>query len=280
GPLDGLRELELNATVNLLALGGGEIQALGESIDGIALRPLLPLGLGLIVAGIASRVPCSPVRQELEQYGPSSAAALLDGPPASSKDSQHVVAIHRLTPKSITGCPVGYPGILHDEVDAGRCAVEVVLTYEDHGQIPDGRHIDAFVKRAFSNGTVTEEAGDHLVLVAHLERERHSRSERDSAGHDGDARNHALGHVAHVHRAATTLAASALRAKQLIEELLGRQTLGERMTVAAKCRGDPVLGSKRGADPHRRGLLPLALVNGPRHRSLEEEEFHGVFEFT
>src|SRR6185437_154242 len=222
----------------------------------------------------------SPIRQQLEQYRTFAATALIDGPPAGCKDRQNIVAVHRLTAKAVGGSPVRYAGILHHEIHVGRRAIQVVLADEDDRQIPDGRHVDALVKRALGNRAITEEAGHYLVLFAHLERERHSRGERDSAGDDGDAGNHSFRHVADMHRAAAALAASRLGAKELIEELLCRQALRKRVTVAAKRRSDPVLRSKRGADPDRRGFLPLALVNGPGHRSFEEEEFHGLLEFA
>ena len=73
-----------------------------------------------------------------------------------------------------------------------------------------------------------------------------------------------------MHGAAAALATAALGAEQFIHHFLRRQTLCKRVTMTAKCRGDPVIGAKCGADSHRSGFLTLALMDGAGHGAFEK----------
>ena len=87
-------------------------------------------------------------------------------------------------------------------------------------------------------------------------------------------------HVADVHRPALALAAAGRGAEQLVEHLLRRQPLGQRVAVAAERRGDPVIAAERRAYADRRRLLALALVDRAGHRAFEEKELHAFLELA
>ena len=57
------------------------------------------------------------------------------------------------------------------------------------------------MERPLGDGAVAEEAGGHLPGLLHFERQGHAGGHGDAAADDGDAGDHALGEVAHVHAA-------------------------------------------------------------------------------
>ena len=140
--------------------------------------------------------------------------------------------------------------------------------------------LTAFVESALRDGPVAEETGDDLVGLLQLERQRHAGRKRNAAADDRDAGDHALAHVADMHRSALAPAAAGRGAEQLVEQFLLGQSLGEGVPVATEGRGDEVVRSQRGADPDRRRFLALALVNRAGHRALEEKEAHAFLELA
>ena len=162
----------------------------------------------------------------------------------------------------------------------GAGAVEVVFADEDHRQVPDGGHVHAFVESALGHGAVAEEAGDHLAALLHLEGQRHAGGHGNAAGDDGDARDHALGHVADVHAAAFALAAAGGGAEQFVEQFLHAEPLGQGVPVPAERRSDEIVAAEGGADAHGGRLLALALVDRAGHDAFQEEKLDPVFELA
>ena len=68
GVFDGIVQDLLHPRVNHCLLLGGEPDGLGKALDGIALRPGLPLVLRLVVTRIAARMPGPPISQEFQQH--------------------------------------------------------------------------------------------------------------------------------------------------------------------------------------------------------------------
>ena len=134
------------------------------------------------------------------------------------------------------------------------------------------------MKRAFGHGTVAKEAGRDAIGFLHLECQREPGRHGNASGDDGNARNHALGHVADVHAAALALAAAGRRAEQLVEQFLHRQAFGQGVAVSAKGGGDEIILPQRGAHADGGRLLALALVNGARHDAFEKEELDALLE--
>ena len=218
------------------------------------------------------------VGQQFQQHRPVPGPALLDRGLGRLVHGQHVVAVDLLAADAVAGGPAGDVRVAHHLRDVRAGAVEVVLADEDHRQVPDGGHVHAFVERALGHRAVAEETGDHLVALLHLEGQRHAGGHGNAAGDDGDAGDHALGHVAHVHAAALALAAAGGCAEQLVEQFLHGQALGQGVPVPAEGGGDEIVLPQGGAHAHGGRLLALALVDRARHDAFEEEELDALLE--
>src|SRR5208337_2847907 len=84
----------------------------------------------------------------------------------------------------------------------------------------------------------------------------------------------------HVHGPALAPAAPGGLAEKLGHHARHVQSLGDAVPVRTVRGGDDVIRVQRGAHPDGRGLLTLALVDGPRHHTLEEEELHPFLELA
>ena len=251
-----------------------------EDFDGIARRPFFLLRLRLVMARIASRVAGLAIGQELEQNRPVTGSAPCRRAFGRCIDRLNVVAVRRLASDSILGRAVGDARISHHEIDPSPGTVQIVLADEDRRQPPDCGHVHAFVEGAFGHRAIAEEAGDDPIALLHLERQRHARRERNAAADDGDAGNHALAHVADMHRTALAFAAAGRSSEQFVEELLLAKPFGDGMAMAAERRSYEIVSPQSGADADRRRLLALALVDGAGHGAFEEQEAYALLEFT
>src|ERR1700692_4543023 len=92
-----------------------------ETFNGLAPTPLLPLRLWLVMTWITAGVAGAPIGQEFEQKGPSAGPALCHCALARFIHGEHVIAVDRLTVKSVSRGAVRDSGVAHNQVDTGRC---------------------------------------------------------------------------------------------------------------------------------------------------------------
>ena len=136
------------------------------------------------------------------------------------------------------------------------------------------------MKRPLGDRAIAEETRDHSPALLHFHCECHAGGKRDSAPHNGDARHHPFLHIAHVHRSPFASAAAGGRAKELEEQLLGRESFRQRVAMPSKGGGDEVTRLEGRAHAHGRRLLALALVDRSGHGPLQEQELHPLLKLA
>src|SRR5262249_57323914 len=114
---------------------------------------------------ISHRVAADPVRARLDDRRHSLPPRPLDRAPQAIPHGENVHAIDRLA-----GDPVGLGkapdlGLAERAVDRRPHGVAVVLTDEDHRQLPERRQIEGLVELSLRHGAVAEEAQHDLVAA-------------------------------------------------------------------------------------------------------------------
>src|SRR5262249_58064900 len=110
-----------------------------------------------------------PVSKELEQHGSLSSTALLDRTLARREYGQQIVAVHGGPAEAIGARTIRNAWIPHHELDARGSAIEIVLTHENHRQVPDRGHVHRLVESALRHRAITEEGRNDLPLLPQLE---------------------------------------------------------------------------------------------------------------
>ncbi len=131
-------------------------------------------------------------------------------------------------------------------LDRGAHAVLVVFDHVDHRQVPDRRHVEAFVDLALVDRAVAEighaDAAVALVLVS----EGQARTERYLGADDAVTAEEILFAREHVHGPALTLGIAAATTGQFGHHALGIHAAGQHVAVIAVRGNDRVLRLRRG----------------------------------
>src|SRR5262249_15294707 len=154
----------------------------------------------------------------------------------------------------------------------------VVLTDEEHRKIPNRRHIHSLVKNTFIHGAITEEAGCNIRLPQILERQRISSGERNASTNNCDGRKHSPTGIPHVHRAALATTTPCALGEQLSHQEFHWDAAGDGVFVRTMGTRQHVTVMECLADTDGTRLLPLSLMNRPRHSSLKKQRIDSIFE--
>ena len=189
-----------------------------------------------------------PVGPALQQGGPAAGPCPRDRPAGFAVDFAHVVAVdHGVRQR------VGFR-LLRDALLPGHGrerhlgGVQVVLAHEQHGQLPDRRHVAPLVEGAVVDRAVAEVGHAHPVAAGQLEgvggagRQQDARPDDAAGAHQPDLR------LEQVHAAAASAGGAAGQAVQLGEQLDRGQPLGQRVAVAAVGAEHQVVVAQVGAD--------------------------------
>src|SRR5438067_950367 len=253
----------------------GAVDRVAQSLQRVALAPLVQLAGLAVAAGVAARMADEAVRQRLDEARAIAGASLLHGLGRSVAHGPNVVAVGR--PGGDAQRFGARPDLTGRHLLVRReLAVQVVLAHVDGGQLEDLREVEAFGEITLVGGAVAEERHRHPVLA--LQGERRARGRRDAAAHDPEAADQPVLEVDHVHRSGPPAAYSAGPPEELVEQALRLNTQRERMAVAAVGPGHPVLRLQHRAHAHRHRLLPRVQVRGAVHLALEEQVLHRVLE--
>ena len=161
-----------------------------------------------------------------DQRGAVAGSRPLHRLPRHSPDGGDIVAVH-LDAGHAVGCAA-----LGDAGVAGRVSERhfggelVVLADEQHGQLPDAGHVQAFVKRAVVDGAIAEKRHRHARRLHQLEAVARARRLQNAGPHDAAGAHQADLRGKQVHTAAAAARASGFAAKEFGDQLHRRQTLG------------------------------------------------------
>src|SRR5579859_2969035 len=145
------------------------------------------------------------------------------------------------------GCTVAEPGVL---------GIGIVLTYEQHRQLPNGRQIQGLVKCTDVRRAVTEIRHRHPLVTTQLRGQRKTTSNRH-AGTDDSSGDHAAAlRVCDMHRAALAFAHAGAASRQLCPYELRRHAFSQHVMDAAVDRDEVVVIRQQHADSGGDALLP------------------------
>src|SRR5262245_61995747 len=123
--------------------------------------------------------------------------------------------------------------------------VAVVLDDIDDGQLPQLRHVEAFIDLALVGGAVAEIGQSNIVIAAIAVGEGEPRTERDLRADDAVAAVKLLLPAEHVHGAALALGIAAAAAGQFGHHAVGGHAAGEHVPVVAVSGYDLIAGLER-----------------------------------
>src|SRR5262249_39932613 len=116
----------------------------------------------------------------------------------------------------------------------------IVFDDVDHRQLPQLRHVEAFVDLSLVGGAVSEISERNVVVAPILIGESEPGSERDLGADDAVTAEKPLLDRKHVHRAAFALGIASAPAGQLRHHALGVHAAGQHMAVVAVSGDDCV----------------------------------------
>jgi hypothetical protein len=251
-----------------------------EARDRVALAPRVDLVLGPVQIAVALRMAAQPVRLAFEQRRPVACACAGDGGARRGDDGGQVVAVDRDARHGVRGRAVRDVGDGHRERDIHRHRVLVVLADEHDGQLPDRRHVERFVERAFVRRPVAEEDHADAIEALRLDAHAHADGDRKTAGDDAVRAEVAAFHVGDVHRAAAAVAIAVFLAEELGEHPRRIGAFGDAMAVAAMRGKNVVVASEFECCADRTRFLP----DRQMHRAVDQAAhvacFGGLFELA
>ena len=149
----------------------------------------------------------------------------------------------------------------------------VVLHHKQDGQLPQLRHVQAFVELADVAGAIAKEGGGHRIAGAIAEGialvaagEGRPQSHGNALADEGVTAEQVVLFGEQVHRATAALGATGLLTEQLTHHLAGGHASAEGMHVVAVGAAEPVVLGLHGLD-HATGdrFLPVVEVHEAKH---------------
>ena len=208
-------------------------------------------------------MPHEAVGPDLEQGGMPATAGAVNGALGGAVHLEHVHAVDELGRHVIAARMLHHVGDRRDALERRPHPVAIVLTQEDHGELPHGSHVQGLVEGPDVHGSLAEEAEAHLLAAAILDREAEAGRERDVTPDDRVPAHEAARRVEEMHRPALTLRA----ARRLPEQLRHHRGRGDAarqgLPVLAIRRDDVVFRPERRQRPDAHRLLADVEVAEP-----------------
>ena len=137
-----------------------------QSSDGAACLPLLHIftrAVGEVAHAFSVRA--SAVGFAFDERGAFAFARALHGFASGGFHGEHIVAIHFDAGDAIRRAASCHAGIARDTGKRHLGGELVVLAHEQHRQLPDARHVQAFVKRAVVRRAIAEESDTDIACL-------------------------------------------------------------------------------------------------------------------
>src|SRR5664280_2535273 len=112
---------------------------------------------------VALGMPAPAVTQTVDERGSLTGTGILASSHHRLIDRQHIIAIHSLARDSVADGSSGNMLDVHRFLHIHRHAVLIVVTNENHRQLPDGSHIQRLVELAFVRGPVSKVGEQDLL---------------------------------------------------------------------------------------------------------------------
>ena len=205
-----------------------------QSRDGTLCFPLLHLFTRAISeVAHAFGVRAGAVGFAFDERGAFAVASTLHGLAGGGVHCQHVVAIHFDAGDAIRRAAGCHAGIARDTGEWNLGGELVVLAHEQHGQLPDARHVQAFVKRAVVRRAIAEESDTDIACLHDQGTIARASGLQDAGADDAAGAHHADLRRKQMHGATATARAAGLATKEFRHELARLHAFGERMSMAA-----------------------------------------------
>jgi hypothetical protein len=262
----GSRQALLDRPVHLI-LGGGDggvgvlaLPFLGQGpprqLHGVAVEPLLELGVVAVGGGVALVVTVDPVGHRLDQRRALARPRGSHRPLGRGPHGDGIVAVDLLgTDQPVGAGPLDQRRAAPDLLAAGELGELVVLDREDHRRRPQHRQGQRLVEGPRRDRALAgERHGDRAGAASSgrqtgADRDRQPRADDPVGTEDAEAR------VGDVHRAPLAVAGSGGAAEKLRHHRHRVGSLGQAVAVPAVRRGDVVVLLERRADPACHRLL-------------------------
>ena len=219
---------------NSCSLDLGREQAVADLLDRILLvAHLLDLLAGPVFCRVRHRVAAIAVGLHFQDVGPLAGAAPGDRLVAGGLHRADVHAVDLLARDIEGGAALGEIGLRRGARHRGAHGVAVVLDDVDHRQLPQLRHVEAFIDLALVGRAVAEIGQADEIIAAIAVGEGETGAERDLGADDAVAAEEILLLAEHVHGAALALGIAAAASGQFGHHALGFHAGGQHVPVIA-----------------------------------------------
>src|SRR5882672_5120496 len=255
--VDDLAHFRVGSLEFVLARPASREQTRPDLLDRIALSAdLFDLLAGAVFCRIRHGVTAVAVGHHLQNDGTVAVTAPFHGPFTSRPDGAHVHAVDLLA-RDIEGQAAPGKIDLGGGAGHGRAhGVAVVLDDVDHGELPQLRHVEAFVHLALVGRAVAEIGQTYTAVLAVAIGKGDAGAERDLGCDDAMAAVEIFLDAEHVHRAAFPLGVAAASAGQFSHDALRVHAAGQHVPVVAVSGDDLIAGSEGELHAHDHGFLP------------------------
>ena len=244
-----------------------------EAIDRVAFAPVFEQFFRHVLRARGFFVAPHAEGLHLQQRGALAGPGPFGRPPHRVDHGQHVVAVHDLPRHAVADGRVGH--ILDGNRLVRRCRkpVAVVFHHEDHGQLPDGRQVQRFVKVALARAAFARKRQRDKVLTLEPGGQAQPAGHGQHGGHVRDHADDATLGQAEVEGAIAPLREAAGPSHELAEERPQRHTpRGPHPQIAVHGHDVVALLQRPGASYRDRFLSVAAepfgkapLTNQPQH---------------
>ena len=132
----------------------------------------------------------------------------------------------------------------------------IILDDKDDREIPDSGHINSLMNASLIRRPIAKVAYDHIWLMIHLKRQRHTNRDDRAAPHDSRRADYTLFDAGHMHRAAFPLIVPCLLRVQFGHHFFYVHALAHHVCVATVCRLHKIARLKTSRNSNRYGFLP------------------------
>ncbi len=188
-----------------------------------------------------------------------------DGFTSNLVNRDDVVAVNLLAGSPVVRGPPSDVGNAARIVESDFGRELVVLADEQHGQVPDAGHVQAFVERPVVDGSVAEERNRDIVLLQNPKAVPTTACLQDARPDDAAGSHHPDLGREQMHAAAATLRHSGLSSEQFGNQGFRFQPLAQRVSVPAMRAEDNVVIAQMSTHTRRDGFLANVGMAGSKN---------------
>src|SRR5581483_12168374 len=162
----------------------------------------------VVCPGVAFMMPQETILFALDQRWTLAGARPQNGFAGCAVDRRHITSIHFNAGHAVSSGAAGDTQVFGGPLEGHLRCIQIVFTNVNHGKVPDGGEVQAFVKRSAVDGSVAKKRHNYLARFAQLRAQGRTSGEGDACS-DYSVRSHeAIPGSVHMHASAAPAGAA------------------------------------------------------------------------